>query len=482
MQKNGALRLFLTISVGIPMLIALALYLGLYHVNRFQLELIVLGENETTIEYGSSYTDPGAEALFHGTYLLNEGKTVHVSKQGTVDCSKVGSYTIEYCARFGWWTSRVQRTVHVVDSVRPILMLRKLNREYTIPGQAYEEAGFAAWDAYDGDLTDRVQREQRGGRVIYTVADSSGNVARVVRRIVYYDPIPPELTLAGDSTLILTQGESYEEPGFTAWDNGEGDITDRVEIDGTVDTSRPGSNTLTYRVRDQYGNQTDATRTVVVQAKYRPGPDGEIPESKVIYLTFDDGPSSYTGKLLDILKKYNVKATFFVVNTGYEQMLSRIVEEGHSIGIHSATHQYRTIYASEEAFFEDLEKMQEIIREHTGVETYLMRFPGGSSNTVSAFNPGIMTRLTAAVEERGYRYFDWNVTSGDAGETQNADKVYQNVVNGSWERPYSIVLQHDSKGYSVDAVERIICWGLKNGYSFLPLDMSSPTAHHHINN
>ena len=126
--------------------------------------------------------------------------------------------------------------------------------------------------------------------------------------------------------------------------------------------------------------------------------------------------------------------------------------------------------------------MNEIIRAQTGSYSTMLRFPGGSSNAVSNFNPGIMTRLTQAVTEKGYQYFDWNVSSGDAGLTTDTNVVYQNVIDGVKNYNSSIVLQHDSKGYSVDAVERIIQWGLDNGYSFLPLTPSSPTAHHKIFN
>ena len=203
---------------------------------------------------------------------------------------------------------------------------------------------------------------------------------------------------------------------------------------------------------------------------------------RVCAMTFDDGPSKYTGELLDVLAKYNVKATFFVVNLGYTDLISRELSEGHSVGIHSASHRYSEIYASEEAYFADLQKVQDSITALGGKKTTLVRFPGGSSNTVSSFNPGIMTRLAQALTDMGYQYFDWNVSSGDAGETTSTDQVFENVVSGIRNRDVSIVLQHDIKGYSVAAVERIIVWGLANGYTFLPLEPTSPTAHHRINN
>ena len=103
------------------------------------------------------------------------------------------------------------------------------------------------------------------------------------------------------------------------------------------------------------------------------------------------------------------------------------------------------------------------------------------ANTVSRFNPGIMSRLTRSMTDMGYTYFDWNVSSGDAGETTSTDQVYLNVVNGC-RFDYNVVLQHDIKGFSVDAVERIIIWGLNNGFQFLPLEPGSYNAHHGVNN
>ena len=130
----------------------------------------------------------------------------------------------------------------------------------------------------------------------------------------------------------------------------------------------------------------------------------------------------------------------------------------------------------------NLNQILSTIESCTGVSTKLIRFPGGSSNTVSRFNPGIMSRLANEVVDKGYRYFDWNVDSNDAGGAKTADKVYENVINGVKNRRVSVVLQHDTKSYSVEAVEKIIIWGLENGYTFLPLGSTSPTAAHDLNN
>lgn len=224
------------------------------------------------------------------------------------------------------------------------------------------------------------------------------------------------------------------------------------------------------------------TRVITAPSVPPQGDITEIPTDHVIYLTFDDGPGRYTEQLLDVLDKYNIKATFFVVNTSYSKLIAEEYKRGHSVGIHSNTHDYQKIYESDEAFFDDFNAMYDEIVYRTGEGTCLMRFPGGSSNTVSCINPGIMTRLTEEVENRGFTYFDWNVSSGDAGQTVETQQVYENVINGVQNHKISIVLQHDKKGFSVDAVEQIIIWGLENGYTFLPLTKDSPTCHHRIAN
>ena len=483
MKRKGWANILLLVllSIGIPVFLATVLHVFLFRINRFALDLTVRGEKEVTVEYGDSYNDEGADARFYGSYVMREGKDVPVLTSGEVNAQILGTYDIRYSAEYENWTAHERRIVHVVDTKAPRIILKSGFGTYTLPGQPYVEEGFIAGDNYDGDLTHKVIRTEQDGVVRYTVQDSSGNRTEVTRKIIYFDPVPPEITLQGNSKITITKGSKFTEPGYAATDNCDGDLTANVRIDGEVDTGKTGTYTLTYYVEDSYGNSATATRTVIVKAKPK-AQNTVTPNGKVIYLTFDDGPGKYTAQLLDVLAKYDVKATFFVVNSGYSGTMQRIVREGHSIGIHSATHDYITIYASEDAYFADLEKMQGIIESNTGVRTWLMRFPGGSSNTVSSFNEGIMTRLTAAVEERGYRYFDWNVSSGDAGETKSTNQVYKNVISGVQKRDVSIVLQHDSKSYSVAAVEKIIQWGLENGYTFLPLDMTSPTAHHRVNN
>lgn len=301
----------------------------------------------------------------------------------------------------------------------------------------------------------------------------------VTRTVHVVDTRPPQLELIGGD-LSVRMGSAYQEPGYSAVDNNGTDLSARVQCSGTVDHMKAGEYTITYTVTDDKGRTTTVQRTVTVEPAQQP----EIvqPNGKVIYLTFDDGPR--TGKietLLQILDKYNVKATFFVVgkNADLEQNLKVIAAGGHSLGIHSVTHDYKTIYANEEAFLEDLYAMQVLIQKHTGITTTLMRFPGGTSNRL-ADNKCDMKLLVKTVTDLGFQYFDWNIDSNDAGGANTADQVYRNVVDeiAARQYQYNFVLMHDIYSYSVEAVERIIQWGLANGYSFQALTPESPTWQH----
>ena len=205
-------------------------------------------------------------------------------------------------------------------------------------------------------------------------------------------------------------------------------------------------------------------------------------EQRVIYLTFDDGPGRYTERLLNILKSHNVKATFFVTGMhDYASLIAREYKEGHSVGLHTYSHRYSEIYASSEAFWRDYDKIQAIVVEQTGVETKLMRFPGGSSNTMSDVD-GIMTRLAREAGERGFTYFDWNVSSGDADNADTAAEVFEQCKSGVEECRTAVVLCHDVKEQTVNAMDDFIRWALDAGYVFKPLTKDSYAAHHKIFN
>jgi len=436
---------------------------------------------EITVEYGSEYKDPGIYAVTVGRVFGEGEEKLDIETRGEVDTSKLGSYELEYVVNWGFREYITTRSVKVIDTTPPEIKLEFIEGYSPSWFTGYEEEGFSATDLCDGDLTDKVIVENMGENIVYTVTDSSGNSASV-ERIPKYSITEPQIHLYGDEHMTISARFNYTDPGYSATDSLGNNLNEYVQVSGEVQPYTAGEYTLTYSITNELGHTVSAQRVVTVSPVG--STDSVNPTQKTIYLTFDDGPGPYTNWLLDVLEYYNVKATFFVtcLNPDYEDCIGRAYREGHSIGVHTATHNYYEIYASEEAFFDDFDRVQDMIYRQTGEYTSLSRFPGGSSNTVSSFNPGIMSRLSTSLGDMGYKYFDWNVTSGDAGGTTETETVVANIIEGIAGRQYAVVLQHDIKDYSVAAVEDVIVWGRNNGYAFSALKESSPTAHHGIAN
>ena len=454
----------------------------IYFENTSKLDITIdSAVSEMTVEVGKSFVPPSAKGVYKNG--LSGKEDVEVKVENYVNLNKPGSYLVKYIAEHGQDKIEKSVVVKVVDTVPPEIKLVTTPMQYTSPVGKYKEQGFTAIDNVDGDITDRVVRTETHDLVTYTVSDSSGNETTVTRNIVYKDVIAPKVSLNGSQNITISVGGSYSESGATASDEVDGNLTDKITVSGSVNTERRGIYDITYTVTDSAGNVGRAVRTVKVISPQSNNPV-VYPGGKVIYLTFDDGPGPYTQRLLDVLDKYNVKATFFVCNKpSYNYLIGEEARRGHTVAVHTNSHNYGQIYSSEAAFMQDIEAMNDIIQAQTGSRSTLLRFPGGSSNTVSRkYCRGVMTQLTGTVVEMGYTYFDWNVSSGDAGGTTNTSVVVQNVKNGCSRLQYSIVLQHDIKGFSVNAVEQIIEWGLLNGYTFLPLTDTSPTAHQRVNN
>lgn len=467
-------------------LIVATVFIGAYIANKNNKYVISFTEKTSTItlEYGDDFSEPVVEAYGYGTIIDKKKVPLEVSKEGNVDTNTLGSYEIKYTASFKDITDTITLTVNVADTTPPVIELVTNPDSFTSPIAEYQEEGFSASDNYDGDITDKVNRVVKDGIVTYTVLDSSGNETVVTRKIVYKDVVPPTISLLGTPSIYILQGSEYKDPGITASDDVDGDITSNVKTEGNVDTNTIGSYSLTYTVSDSSGNSASATRQVNVYQKQNLA-DPIHPGDKVVYLTFDDGPYAYTGQLLDILDKYNVKATFFVTNQypEYQYMIAEEAKRGHTVAIHTYSHRYEYLYSSETAYYDDLNQMKDIIIKQTGIVPNIVRFPGGTSNTISRrYCNGIMTTLASSLTANGYYYSDWNVSSGDAGGTTSTSQVAANVIAGMQRNNVSIVLQHDIKSFSVNAVEQIIQWGLANGYSFLPMTETTPMVHQGINN
>ncbi len=201
-----------------------------------------------------------------------------------------------------------------------------------------------------------------------------------------------------------------------------------------------------------------------------------------VYLTFDDGPSVYTGQILDILKEYGVKATFFVCGTGdtdesLRPEYKRIVEEGHTIGMHSYSHVYSRVYGDLDLFQYDLDKIRNLIYNETGVVPKYYRFPGGSGNTIASLP---MEQYISVLYSQGMEYYDWNVYSGDSsGNRLSSADIVKNTLDGVDRRKTAVILLHDtgSRKNTVEALPGIL-EGLKaRGSDIRAIDDETPPLH-----
>ena len=269
-------------------------------------------------------------------------------------------------------------------------------------------------------------------------------------------------SIISDTTSIKTSSE-----------NVSSEVSSEVSSDASSATSS-----------NKVSSQTPSTNNVSSVVSQEPVvPTGK----KVVYLTFDDGPSKNTPLLLDTLDQLGVKATFFVVGNAvnaYPQYLTEIVNRGHQVALHAYQHDYDVIYQSEEAYFNDLQKISDLVYNWTGIRTNIIRFPGGSSNQVSKkYCPGIMTSLTKKVIEKGYQYYDWNVDSLDADgkyakPTTPKDIIINNVKKYT---PKSVnLLMHDTyyKTSTIEALPEIVEYYRNLGYEFDIIDEDADVCHH----
>lgn len=198
-------------------------------------------------------------------------------------------------------------------------------------------------------------------------------------------------------------------------------------------------------------------------------PEGE----KICYLTFDDGPSKNTIKILDILKQYDAKATFFVIgNCICEEnraILERIVEEGHAIGLHAYNHVYEKFYANETSYLKDYESLYTVLKEDYGIETSLFRLPGGSA---CKYLYGNGREYVSKMQQRGFSCFDWNVTGEDSVGTPTVYSIQKNVFDRVFRYEKPIVLLHDSSiaDVTVEALPGMIEKIRDEGYTFATLE------------
>lgn len=432
------------------------------------------GDKHYQITYKDNFIDPGYNARKLGKDISSE----IIIKSNLVD-NRVGNYQITYQIKYLFLTIKKTRYIDIIDNQKPTITVG--NPVKICPNQSVNDINYESFDEYDGNLTDKVKIIEQDNLLYLSVKDSSGNETNLTTSLIKEDKESPVIILNGSKTIYLNYGATYQEPGYTALDNCDGDLSDSVSVSGAVGKNI-GTYSLTYTVKDSSNNETKITRTIIITKSTLPN-SGTI-NNGTIYLTFDDGPSSLTtGYILNILKEENVPATFFVTGNGPDELIKRMFDEGHTVGLHTYTHNYSYIYSSTDNYFSDLQQISNRVKNITGYESKIIRFPGGSSNTVSRnYQTGIMSLLTNQVLERGYRYYDWNIDSNDAGNSYTSTAVYSNVVNSLSPNRANMVLMHDIKPQTKDALRDIIHYAKNNGYTFKKIEMDTYMIRHSVNN
>ena len=350
----------------IAFLVLAALSALLFGLNGEKSEVLMLGDEEMNVEYGSEFVDPCVEIVRTGKVFkfMNETELVPAVEQMTTDT--LGKFKIHYLVVNDGEEQRFERIVNVVDTTPPAITVT--DPEGTEGGSwmnGFSEPEISAYDLVDGDLSDAVQITHLDGKVIYSVADAQGNEA-VLERTPPQGSVAPEIMLTGGSDYTFTAAMDWVEPGYSVIDSDGTDLSELVQVSGYVTPYKLGDYTLSYQLSNSRGDTLRASRTVHVVAAERK--EAVIPEQKTIYLTFDDGPGPYTDQLLDLLAKYDVKATFFVTGNypDYYDCIGRAYDEGHTIAVHTFCHDYRQIYRGVQAYFDDFKACEDLIYEQTG--------------------------------------------------------------------------------------------------------------------
>lgn len=465
MKKFSRKKKIILISVLVFLLILNSILLIIFTAPKLELK----GEESLVVNIDGMYQEAGVLATYHGENISKEVKV-----EGKVDVHHSGTYKLNYILKKGIYKKEITRTVIVKDIEAPVIELKGNQEAYVCPGKTYEEEGYTALDNVDGDITSNVSSTLEGEKVIYTIEDKEGNVGTIERTLIFKDIEKPKIELTGGTQTVYLGGK-YTDAGYKATDNCDGDLKSKVKVTNNVNMNKAGTYEVIYEVTDASGNTETVKRSVKVVS---------LPKGGTIYLTFDDGPQEgTTNKILDILKEEGVKATFFVTSSGPDYLIKREADEGHTVALHTATHNYAKVYSSVDNYFNDLKIVHDRVLRITGQDAKIIRFPGGSSNTISRnYSRGIMTTLTKEVINRGYHYFDWNVDSNDAGGANSASAVYNNVIKSLSSSNLNVVLMHDIKSQTRDALRDIIRYGKENGFTFASITMSTPMVRHGVNN
>lgn len=382
----------------------------------------------------------------------------------------------EYIVIYDYQDEQVELKLKVVDTIAPKVKLKELK---IAQNQKVEASDFIEkiTDSTKTKISfqDQYNFSKIGKQNIEIIVEDEGGNKTVEKTVVdiVKDDIAP--TIIGNSFAVKVGEKVDLEKCVLVKDDYDNDPQVTIEKND-FDIEKLGTYHIKYIATDFAGNQSEKTLQVTVK---------KSDEEKVVYLTFDDGPSKYTPQVLEILKKYNCKASFFVtgMNPKYRQYIKIAHEQGHTIGLHTYSHSYKTVYSSVDAYFDDLNKVGNMVKEYIGFVPKYIRFPGGGSNTVSKkYTKGIMTKLTKMVIDKGYQYYDWNAENGDGYTRMSKSQMIKRATSSS--KNHIMLLMHDANGKqnTIDTLPTIIEYYQKRGYVFKAIDETTPIFHQHVNN
>ena len=452
------------ISVGIVLIAILFLAILLLLIPKVEID--INGNYSIILNIGEEYKEEGATAYLK---YFGKKKDLDVEILGNVDTSKKGQYIITYKAKYNNKEYNKIRIISVIDTEKPSLVLNK--EPIICQNNHLVELDVTAIDNIDGDISENVKYSIKDDKIIIFAMDSSNNKAEIINDLHYNDNEKPIISLKGSQTVYLNIGENYVEEGATAYDSCDGNISDKIKINSNLDNNIVGNYEITYTVSDSLKNETKIVRNVIVGEKA----NTSIINNSTIYLTFDDGPGPYTEEILNILDKYGIKATFFVTNQfdnkKYISYIKEEYEKGHTVGIHTYSHKW-SIYETMDMYLNDFNKIHDIVVEQTGVAPKYFRFPGGTSNHQAKVS---MKKLAQLMTEKGYVYFDWHIDCGDTHGKKATKEYIINTIkkylkgNGNY-----IILMHDIKKNTRDALPEIIEYAQRRGYTFSKIDENTP--------
>ncbi len=470
MKKISIKKLWVVI---LSILLLTGIGLMIYVIN---LPLVELKNDNITVEINSDFIA-----------LDNIEKTRKVDLEdvkiddSNLDLNTLGTYTIVYTAL----DKSYEATVNVVDTIAPTFD--------TIDSETDETFALNAEDLVE-NIVDATQTtikfkeeysfDTEGDyEFIIIVTDEANNsTEKPVKVKIYKDDEAP--VIKGDKEITKYQNASFDPmEGMSITDNRDANAKLEI-ISNDVDMKKVGTYKVEYEATDRSGNKSTFTKVVTVKEKivdkdYYSG-------QNIVYLTFDDGPSYNTGKILKILDQYNIKATFFVAgySSSHRQYIKQAYDAGHTIALHTYSHEYSDVYKSVDAYFKDLQKISDVVESLTGYKSPYIRFPGGSSNSISRnYFKVIMSTLVQEVRARGYQYYDWNVSSADAsGSNVSTSKIINSSTSAA--SGELMILFHDTYGKDTTAaaLPSIIEYYLNRGFTFKAIDESTPGFHHGVNN